>query len=348
MNKTAIVILNWNGKNFLENFLPHLLAQNYDNQADIYVADNGSNDDSVAFLNKNFQDVKLILFDTNHGFAGGYNKALKQIADYKYFVLLNSDVEVTENWLQPLIEYLDNHSDTAAVQPKIISFSDKNKFEYAGAAGGFIDKWGFPFCRGRIFGTVETDNAQYNNVLDVFWATGACLVICAKDYFESGGLDDDFFAHQEEIDLCWRLRARGRKIAYVPQSIVYHVGGGTLNSENPRKTYLNFRNNLLLLYKNLSENDLRKTLFIRFFLDYLAAFQFIISGKWENAKQIYFARRDFCNEKKRFFYKRKENLEKTVLHKIPEIFPQSIVFQYYLKRKKYFSEINSLFCENKI
>ncbi|MCL1868015.1 MAG: glycosyltransferase family 2 protein [Paludibacter sp.] len=340
MNKTAVVILNWNGRDFLEKFLPSLLCNNSENQADIYVADNGSTDDSVDFLKKNFPDVKVIQLSENYGFAGGYNKALAQISDYRYFVLLNSDVELTQNWLQPLTEYLDTHEDTAAVQPKILSFSNKNKFEYAGAAGGFIDKWGFPFCRGRIFGTVETDNAQYNNILDVFWATGACLVIRAADYWAVGGLDDDFFAHQEEIDLCWRLKARGKKITCVPQSIVYHLGGGTLTSENPKKTYLNFRNNLLLLYKNLPDNRLRKTLFVRFFFDYLAAFQFVISGKWKNAKQIFYARRDFCKIKNRFLQKRKENLKETVIENIPEIFPQSIVFQYYLKNKKYFQNYN--------
>ena len=336
------MILNWNGKGFLEKFLPALFEQNFDNQADIYVADNGSTDDSVGFLQKNYSEVKLIQFSENHGFAGGYNRALAQISHYQYFVLLNSDVFVTQNWLQPLIEYLDFHTDTAAVQPKILSFSDKNKFEYAGAAGGFIDKWGFPFCRGRIFGTVETDNAQYNNVLDIFWATGACLVIRAADFFENSGFDDEFFAHQEEIDLCWRLRSRGRKIACVPQSVVYHVGGGTLNTESPRKTYLNFRNNLLLLYKNLPENHLSKTFFVRFFFDYLAAFQFIVSGKWKNAKQVFCARRDFCKMKNRLFEKRKENLQKANLQIISEIFPKSIVFQYYIKNKKYFKDLKFL------
>lgn len=339
MNSTAIVILNWNGKGFLEKFIPPLLGYNSDNKADIYVADNASNDDSVSFLQSNFPDVKLILFDVNYGFAGGYNRTLGQLTDYDYYVLLNSDVEVTENWLQPLIDYLNNHEDTAAVQPKILSFSNKNMFEYAGAAGGFIDKYGFPFCRGRIFSTVEADNAQYNNVMDIFWATGACLVIRASDYWNVGGLDDDFFAHQEEIDLCWRLRSGGRKIVCVPQSVVYHVGGGTLNVEDPHKTYLNFRNNLFLLYKNLPKNRLRKTMFVRFFLDYLAAFQFIINGKWKNGKQIFYARRDFCKGKKSFSNKRKENLRKAVLEEIPEIFPKNIIFQYYIKQKKYFNQI---------
>jgi GT2 family glycosyltransferase len=339
MNNTAVVILNFNGKDFLGRFLPSLLDKNFDYQADIYVADNGSGDNSVDFLRKNFPDVKLIQLSENYGFAGGYNNALEQIRTYQYYVLLNSDVEVTQNWLQPLVEYLDNHEDTVAVQPKILSFLNKDKFEYAGAAGGFIDRWGFPFCRGRIFTTLETDNAQYDNVADIFWATGACFAVRAADFWAAGGFDNDFFAHQEEIDLCWRFRARGRRIVCVPQSVVFHLGGGTLSTENPRKTYLNFRNNLLLLYKNTEESRLRKVFFARFFFDYLAAFQFIITGKWTNANQIFCARRDFCKEKNRFLQKRKENIEKTVLKNIPEILQKSIVFQYYFKKKKIFSEL---------
>ena len=338
LSRTAVVILNWNGRNFLEKFLPPLLLQNSDYQADMYVADNASSDGSVEFLQSNFQDVKLILFDVNHGFAAGYNRVLEQLHNYDYYVLLNSDVEVTENWLQPLIEYLNTHEDTAVVQPKMISFSDKKMFEYAGAAGGFIDKYGYPFCRGRIFQTIEADKKQYDIVSDIFWATGACFVIRAADYWDAGGFDDNFFAHQEEIDLCWRLRTRGRKIVCVPQSIVYHVGGGTLNVENPQKTYLNFRNNLFLLYKNLPKNRLKKTMCIRLFLDYLAVLQFIINGKWKNARQIFFAWRDFCKTKNRFSEKRQENLRKTVIKEIPEISQKSIVFQYYIKKKKYFNQ----------
>ncbi|MDR2824471.1 MAG: glycosyltransferase family 2 protein [Prevotellaceae bacterium] len=342
MKKTAIVILNWNGKDFLEKFLPPLFAHTPENQADIYVADNNSADNSIDFLKNNFPAVQIIQLAENYGFAGGYNRALEQV-DAEYFVLLNNDIEVAESWLQPIIEYLDNHSDTAAAQPKILSYAQKKQFEYAGAAGGFIDKWGFPFCRGRIFGTVEQDNNQYDNELEIFWATGACLVIRSADFWTASGFDEDFFAHQEEIDLCWRLRSSGRKIACIPQSVVYHVGGGTLTVESPRKTYLNFRNNLLLLYKNLPENRLRKVMFARWFFDYLAAFQMFISGKSANAKQIFKARHDFCKIKKRFSQKRKENLEKTVLTEIPEMLPQSIVFQYYIKGKKYFNKLNSLF-----
>ncbi|MCL2596725.1 MAG: glycosyltransferase family 2 protein [Paludibacter sp.] len=342
MNRTAVVILNWNGKNFLEKFIPTLLWQNPDNQADIYIADNASTDGSVEFLQANFVDVKLILFDVNYGFAGGYNRALKQLANYDYYVLLNSDVEVRENWLHPLIEYLNNHEDTAVVQPKILSYAEKQMFEYAGAAGGFIDKYGYPFCRGRIFQTIETDNAQYDTVTDIFWATGACFVIRAEDYWNVGGFDDDFFAHQEEIDLCWRLRARGRKIACVPQSVVYHVGGGTLNVENPKKTYLNFRNNLLLLYKNLPKKQFHKIMLVRFFLDYIAVFQFFINGNRQNAKHIFYAQRDFCKMKNSFSKKKEENLRKTLINKIPEIFPKSIIFQYFIKKIKCFNQLNFL------
>ncbi|MDR1652932.1 MAG: glycosyltransferase family 2 protein [Prevotellaceae bacterium] len=338
MKKTAVVILNWNGQRHLEKFLPPLFAYTSENQADIYIADNHSTDGSPAFVRHNFPQAKVVELAENSGFAGGYNKALAQI-EAEYFVLLNNDIEVTENWLQPLIEYLDNHENTAAVQSKLLSYSEKNKFEYAGAAGGFIDKWGYPFCRGRIFETVEEDNNQYNNVLDVFWASGACMAIRAADFWSAGALDADFFAHQEEIDLCWRLNARGRKIACVPQSAVYHVGGGTLKTENPRKTYLNFRNNLILLYKNLPEKRLRKTMIVRWFLDYIAAVGMLVSGKAANAKQIVRARHDFRKIKKQFAQKRKENLEKTILTEIPEMLRQSIVFQYYIRRKKYFREI---------
>jgi GT2 family glycosyltransferase len=338
MSSVAVVILNWNGKKFLEKFLPILHAYTPQNQAMIYVADNASSDGSVEFLNKNFPDVKLLIFGENYGFAGGYNKALEQISS-DYYLLLNSDVEVTENWLTPLIEYLENHTDTAALQPKIISFSNRKSFEYAGAAGGFIDKYGYPFCRGRIFGTIEDDDAQYDSTIDIFWATGACLFIRSKDFHETGGFDENFFAHQEEIDLCWRLRSRGRKIACVAQSVVYHVGGGTLNVESPFKTYLNFRNNLLMLYKNLPEKKLQKTMLLRWFFDYLAAFQMFISGKKENAKMVFKARKEFKQIKKNFLPARLHNQSLSQNKKIAEIFDKSIVLQYYLHKKHFFSQL---------
>ena len=285
MDKVAIVILNWNGEKFLQQFIPSLTYYTKSEGAVLYVADNASTDGSIAFLQKEFPAIKTIKLDKNYGFASGYNKALSQI-DAEYFVLLNSDVELTEGWLEPLINYMDNNPDVGACQPKIKAFNRKTHFEHAGAAGGFIDYLGYPYCRGRVFNEVEQDNGQYDNIIDVFWASGACMVVRSALFFKVGALDDDFFAHMEEIDLCWRLNARGYRVVCVPQSTVYHVGGGTLNVESPRKTYLNFRNNLLMLYKNLPKKDLDKVLRIRKWLDYLAWLQHIFTGKKENAKAI--------------------------------------------------------------
>ncbi|MDD4728080.1 MAG: glycosyltransferase family 2 protein, partial [Dysgonamonadaceae bacterium] len=242
MNKISIIILNWNGEELLKKFLPSILMYSPSLNCEIVVADNHSIDNSVVMLKENFPSVKLILFDKNYGFAEGYNRAIHQI-NATYVVLLNSDVEVTENWLQPMIDYLDSHRHTSAIQPKILSYANKQMFEYAGAAGGYIDRYAYPFCRGRILNVLEEDKGQYDNVEHVFWATGACLCIRRADYVNVGGLDNDFFAHMEEIDLCWRLQSRGKNIVVMPESVVYHVGGASLDIENPRKTYLNFRNN---------------------------------------------------------------------------------------------------------
>lgn len=274
MIKTAIVILNWNGKKFLAQFLPSLIQNTQNTDSVIIIADNDSKDDSIEFLKTNYPDIKQIIFDKNFGFTGGYNRALAQI-EAEYFVLLNSDVEVTPNWLDPLINLLDSDKSIAAVMPKILSFSNRNEFEYAGAAGGFIDKYGYPFCRGRILGTIEKDLDQYNDTKEIFWATGACFVVRAELFSRIGGFDDDFFAHMEEIDLCWRFKNQGYKIAYCAQSAVYHVGGGTLPNNNPYKLYLNFRNNLILLYKNLPEELLMRILFTRLVLDGISALLFL-------------------------------------------------------------------------
>lgn len=266
MDKIAVVILNWNGCDMLRSFLPSVVRFSEVDGAVVYVADNGSTDASVAMLRREFPSVHLILLEENHGFADGYNLALKQV-EAEYVVLLNSDVEVTEHWLVPLAEYMDAYPETAACQPKIRSWRNKGQFEYAGAAGGFIDRYGYPFCRGRIMGVVEEDKGQYDTVIPIFWATGAALFIRLADYREAGGLDGRFFAHMEEIDLCWRLRARGRQLACIPQSVVFHVGGATLKKENPRKTFLNFRNNLVMLYKNLPQEDLASVMRVRAVLD---------------------------------------------------------------------------------
>ena len=338
MSTTAIVILNWNGEKYLSRFLPVLLQHTTIDEVTIYVADNGSTDGSLTLLKTRFATVKTVVLDKNYGFAGGYNRALAQIkADY--YLLLNSDVEVTENWLNPLLKFMNSNADVAACQPKILSFDVRNQFEHAGAAGGFIDFLGYPFCRGRILAETEVDHGQYDTITDIFWATGACLLIRASVFNECGGFDAEFFAHMEEIDLCWRLRSRGYQLVCIPESVVFHVGGGTLHVEHPHKTYLNFRNNLLLLYKNLPQRKFLPIFFIRFFLDYLAAFQLFVTGKPKNAQAVFKARRDFSKMLPAFKMKRKENLEKTIQTNIPEITSKSIILNYYFLGKKRFSDL---------
>jgi len=338
MDKIAVVILNWNGCDMLRSFLPSVVSLSEADGAVVYVADNGSTDTSVEMLRREFPTVRLILLEENHGFADGYNLALEKV-DAEYVVLLNSDVEVTGHWLQPLAEYMDTHPETAACQPKIRSWRKKQEFEYAGAAGGFLDRYGYPFCRGRIMGVVEEDRGQYDTVIPVFWATGAALFIRLKDYREAGGLDGRFFAHMEEIDLCWRLRARGRQIVCVPQSMVYHVGGATLKKENPRKTFLNFRNNLVMLYKNLPSEELTSVMRIRAVLDYVAALNFLLKFQFPNALAVIRARREYRSLRSAFAPAREENLKKTSLSVIPERTKSSILAQYYLRGKKYFSQL---------
>lgn len=336
--RTAVVILNWNGEKFLNQFLPVLLRNTQLPGVDIYVADNASTDNSLSLIEEQFPTVKTLLLDKNYGFAGGYNKALAQI-NADYFVLLNSDVEVTENWLQPLLNYMNENADVAACQPKIKSFYNRDYFEHAGASGGFIDYLGFPFCRGRVVGTAEMDRGQYDTVIDVFWATGACLLIRSELYNQVGGLDDEFFAHMEEIDLCWRLRSRGFRIVCIPQSTVFHVGGGTLQVEHPHKTYLNFRNNLLMLYKNLPQKSLSNIMRWRMLFDYAAAFQLFVTGKPKNAKSVFKARRDFKKMLPGFVDKRIENLSSATRTDFPEMLRKSIVIEYYLKGNKTYSKL---------
>ncbi|GHT10196.1 glycosyl transferase [Bacteroidia bacterium] len=334
MKKVAVVILNWNGQKLLEQFLPALLKYTPGETAEIIVADNGSTDSSLSFLETHYPEIGRIVLDKNYGFAEGYNQALAQLSN-EYVVLLNSDVEVSENWLTTAIDYLEIHPETAALQPKILAFNDKSAFEYAGAAGGFMDMYGYPFCRGRIFTTIEKDNGQYDNPIEVLWASGACLFIRLKDYREAGGLDKYFFAHQEEIDLCWRLRARGKKIVCLPQSVVYHVGGATLKMEHPRKTFLNFRNNLLMLYKNLPEKYYKQVMLFRFFADYPAALQFLLKGHPANAFSVIKARWDFNKQKKNYQTVRKENLSKTTTDDFPpEILKKSLLWEYYVQGRK--------------
>ena len=338
MKRISIVILNWNGVGMLQKFLPKVVEYSVSQDVEICVADNASTDDSVSYLEANFPGVRLIKLDKNYGFADGYNKALQQV-EAEYVVLLNSDVEVTPHWLEPLVEYMDAHPEVAACQPKIRSERNKALFEYAGAAGGYLDKYGYPFCRGRIFDIVEEDKGQYDTVQSIFWATGAALFIRLKDYRESGGLDGRFFAHMEEIDLCWRLRSRGRGIVCIPQSTVYHVGAATLKKENPRKTFLNFRNNLLMLYKNLPEKELKKVMFVRGILDGVAALVFLLKGEKEAARAVLQARREFKRIRPGFEASRVENLEKAVSDVIPERVDYSILWKFHAGRKKVFSSL---------
>ena len=341
MKKISIVILNWNGCEILRSFLPSVIHYSDGDDIEICVADNGSTDTSVAMLREEFPAVRLILLEQNHGFAEGYNLALNKV-DAEYVVLLNSDVEVTEHWLEPLVVYMDAHPEVAACQPKIRSWHQKQMFEYAGAAGGYIDRYGYPFCRGRVMGTTERDEGQYDTVVPVFWATGAALFIRLTDYTDVGGLDARFFAHMEEIDLCWRLRARGRGIVCIPQSVVYHVGGATLKKENPHKTFLNFRNNLVMLYKNLPDRELAGVMRVRCWLDYIAAATFALKGQLPNAKAVVRARREFKLLRDSFRDTRAENLRKTSSHFIPERIKSSILVQFYVKGRKFFSQLSDL------
>lgn len=334
---TAIVILNWNGEEMLRRFLPSVVAA-CEVDAEVIVADNGSTDGSIALLEKDFSTVRCIVLSENYGFAEGYNRALAEV-DADYFVLLNSDVQVKKGWLRPLIQYMDAHPECAACQPKLLSEREPEMFEYAGACGGYIDRYGYPFCRGRVFNTVERDMGQYDTVAPVFWASGAALLIRRTDWEIVGGLDGRFFAHMEEIDLCWRLRSRGRGVVCIPESCVYHVGGGTLAQGNPRKTFLNFRNNLLLLYKNLPACKLHRVLVVRFFLDYLAALKFLLGGSWSEAKAIWRARHEFRRIRHEFHIQREENMRLAVTGGIPEIYNGSLLVSYYFKGRKTFSQM---------
>lgn len=300
----AIVILNWNGAEMMRKYLPNVVKHSVN--ATVFVADNASTDDSLSVLANEFPTVRTIVLEKNWGFADGYNKALEQI-DAEYYLLLNSDVRVEEGWLDTMLDYMRKNNDVAACQPKLLSDLSPTLFEYAGACGGFIDRYGYPYCRGRILEELEEDHGQYNTVMELLWASGACLLIRSTDYWKAGGLDGRFFAHNEEIDLCWRLNIMGRRVVCIPQSKVYHLGGGTLPKGNPQKTYLNFRNNLTMLYKNLPDNQLQRVMLVRWCLDYLAAFQtLILKRDIGGFKAIFRARHDFKKWKKDFANDRKK------------------------------------------
>ena len=325
----AIVILNWNGAEMMRKYLPNVVKHSVN--ATVFVADNASTDDSLSILANEFPTVRTIVLEKNWGFADGYNKALEQI-DAEYYLLLNSDVRVEEGWLDAMLDYMRKNNDVAACQPKLLSDLSPTLFEYAGACGGFIDRYGYPYCRGRILEELEEDHGQYNTVMELLWASGACLLIRSTDYWKAGGLDGRFFAHNEEIDLCWRLNIMGRRVVCIPQSKVYHLGGGTLPKGNPQKTYLNFRNNLTMLYKNLPDNQLQRVMLVRWCLDYLAAFQtLILKRDIGGFKAIFRARHDFQKWKKDFANDRKkiQGCRQTTNDVGRSSF--SLLWQYYIK-----------------
>ncbi|MBR5843552.1 MAG: glycosyltransferase family 2 protein [Bacteroidaceae bacterium] len=334
MKPIAVVILNWNGASLLREYLPTVCRNTPASLADIIVADNGSTDNSVEVLQQDFPAVNTILFAENYGFAEGYNRAIEQLADYRYIVLLNSDVAVADGWLQPLYDYAELHDDVAAMQPKIRAYRDKESFEYAGAAGGYLDCNGFPYCRGRIFDTVERDNGQYDDVCEVAWASGAALFVRTDLYRKAGGLDAKFFAHMEEIDLCWRLRLMGYRIMAVPQGVVYHYGGASLDSASPRKLYLNYRNNLLMMYKNLPADIRAWRIFRRMLYDGVSALKYLVSGQFSYVKAVWDAHFDYRKMKGQYHTRPAENR----LNDLPQG-RVNIILDYFLLGKKRYTDV---------
>lgn len=331
--KVIVAILNWNGRRHLEKFLPSVIASTYPN-LEIVVGDNASTDDSVAYIQQKFPTIRIIQNDKNYGFAEGYNRILSQL-DADYFVLLNSDVEVKARWIEPLVTLMESDSQIAAAQPKILSYAHKHLFEYAGAAGGFLDIFGYPFCRGRIFDSIEADKGQYDTEAEIFWASGAAFFIKKKYWKESGGFDSYFFAHMEEIDLCWRLKNKGYKIMYCPQAEVYHVGGGTLHAEHPHKTFLNFRNNLLMLRKNLPFVKALAIISFRFWLDFASLLKYVCAGKIKNALAISKAHRAFLLLLFKFKY---PPVDQSKFNPVG-LFNKSIALKRFLYHVKYFGEL---------
>lgn len=339
--KTAVVILNWNGIQYLRQFLPVLVENTKD--AQIVVVDNQSTDDSIAFVQQNFSAVRVIVNESNGGFAKGYNDGLAQLkGDFDYYVLINSDIEVTENWLQPLIGKLESDSTIAGVQPKVLSYNQKSKFEYAGASGGFIDKNLYPFCRGRIFDALEEDKGQYDTETEVFWVTGACMAVRADVYHQLGGLDADFFAHMEEIDFCWRAKQQNYRFYAVPQAKVYHVGGGTLAYDNPRKTFLNFRNSLYMIHKNY-QGWLFGKVFYRLVLDGVAGAKFALSFKFSHVMAIIKAHFAYYAHLSVLSKQRKEIKSQRTTFNGAGYYKASILWAYYFKKIRKFEELNKRF-----
>jgi len=338
-NKIAIVILNWNGEKLFPDFLPSIIEHSQGENIDVIVADNGSGDNSLGLLKRDFPEVTILDLKINYGFAKGYNVALQQI-EADYFVLVNSDVKVSRNWIEPCISHFENDPKVAAVQPKILSYNEPQYFEYAGAAGGFIDKFGYPFCRGRILDHVEKDENQYDSSSEIFWATGACMFVRASIFKESGGLDADFWAHMEEIDLCWRLKNQGHKIVYEPKSVIYHLGGGSLEYGNPRKVFLNFRNNLYMLYKNLPKQKFIRILLLRMILDGVAAAKFLLGFEWKAFGAVCKAHASFYKNLSALRKKRKVLEQQVTVTNHPEIYPKSIMWKFFFEKKYKFSELD--------
>lgn len=337
MQKVSVVILNWNGENFLRKFLPNVISNTITTGVDVIIADNGSTDGSIPFLENSYPTIRIIKLDKNYGFASGYNLAFKQV-ESEYYVLLNSDVDLPQGWLNPLIQFMDFNKNTAACMPKIMDYNRPTHFEYAGAAGGFIDILGYPYCRGRILSCIEEDKGQYDTPLEIFWASGACLFIRSNVYWEAGGLDDDFFAHMEEIDLCWRLKNLGYSNWCVPSSKVYHVGGGTLPNNNPRKLYYNYRNSLYMLFKNLPKRSLFIILFVRLILDGLSALAYLINGKFGFLKAVFMAHYSFWS-KIRTLRKKRESFKGNIVKKDNQILNRSIIVDFFLRKKKTFNRL---------
>lgn len=338
MHKTAVVILNWNGLGFLKKFLGTIVQNSSSPDTIVCVADNGSTDGSVEWVRSEMKEVKVLELGSNLGFAGGYNKALELI-DASYFVLLNSDIEVTPGWLDPLINYLDANTDTASCQPKILSWTNRDYFEHAGAAGCFIDKYGYPFCRGRILHHTEKDKGQYDKLTEIFWSSGACMAVRADAWKRAGGFDPSFFAHMEEIDLCWRFSKLGYKVTFVPGSVVYHVGGGTLPYSSPRKTYLNFRNSLFMLYKNLPDKDLSVKLFKRKLLDGIAAVMFLLKLDFKSFAAVFNSHIDYYRAKKELKIKREQVKKLDTGADSSAILNKSIVFEFYIRSHKTYDRL---------
>jgi GT2 family glycosyltransferase len=345
--KIAIVILNWNGSSLLAKFLPSVMEHSQGENISVIIADNGSTDDSIVLVEKQFPEASVIRLSENYGFARGYNEALR-LVEADYFVILNSDVEVTPGWISPCIDRMEANKTIAAVQPKIRSYSDRNMFEYAGATGGFIDRYGYPFCRGRLLNVIEADLGQYDNATPIFWATGACMFVRAEVFKESGGFDPDFWAHMEEIDLCWRIKNRGYSVWYEPNSVVYHLGGGTLTYNSPKKIYLNFRNNLLMLLKNLPTGKVFKFLFLRMILDGIAAIKFLAGFNFYAFVAVVKAHIYFYSNLSKFAKKRKQLLPLVTCNRHAEMYQHSLMLRFFIQNRKKFSEINFQHAKTKV